>query len=66
MPRVSKKRDIERLQEIAVLTDKRTGIYAERRRIWKRRLEAGDSQAELARASRVLRADVSRGVKHES
>ena len=66
MPRVSKKRDIERLQEIAVLTDKRTGIYAERRQIWKRRLEAGDSQAELARASRVLRADVSRGVKHES
>ena len=65
MPRVSKSKDIQRLQEIAVLTDKKTGIYTERRRIWKRRLDAKDSsQAELARASGVMRADIIRGVKH--
>jgi len=64
MPRISKERDYEELREIAGLTDKKNGIYARRRRIWRRRLEAGDSQAELARASGVMRADIIRGVKH--
>lgn len=66
MPRISKKRDLERLAEIAVLTDKKTGIYAERRRILKRRVEAKDStKAELARAAGMLRGDVDAALKYE-
>lgn len=60
---MTKDDDLKRLEEIAVLTDRETGIFAERRRIWQRRLEAGDcTQSELARYSRVQRGDVKKGI----
>lgn len=63
MPRYSKSRDHRRLVEIADLHDAATDAYEERRAIWRRRLEAGDSQAELARLSRVGRGDIVPGVR---
>ena len=64
MTRPSRQRDLARLAEIAELTNKETGVFAERRRIWKRRLEAKDcTQAELARVSGVQRSDVVKGLR---
>mgnify|MGYP003346866945 CR=1 FL=1 len=63
---MNKDDDLKRLEEIAILTDRKTGIFAERREIWRRRLEAGYvTQAELARRSRVQRGDVKKGISHE-
>jgi hypothetical protein len=60
---MTKDDDLKRLEEIALLTDRDSGIFAERRSIWKRRLEAKDcTQAELARYSHVGRADIVRGI----
>ena len=64
MTRPSKAKDLERLAEIATLTNRETGIIAERRKIWKRRHDAGDvSDAELARISGVNRSDISKGLR---
>ena len=61
---MTREQDIARLEEIATLTDRKTGVFAERRSIWQRRLEAKDcTQAELARYSHVGRADIVRGIK---
>lgn len=58
----SKETDLARLAEIAAVTADLPALYDERRTIWRRRLEAGDStQAELARVSKVGRADVKKG-----
>ena len=54
---------LKELDAIALLTDRKTGVFAKRRDLWELGLAAGISQAELARHSGVGRADIVRGIK---
>jgi hypothetical protein len=76
MPEPTRAEDYERLTWIADQLDElgAQGVamrpslvtnpyYDERRLIWNRRVRRGDSQAELARQSRVGRAQIAQGIE---
>jgi hypothetical protein len=54
---------MEELVALAPLTDKDTGVFARRRKLWLFLYAEGVSQSDIARLSKVGRADVCKVVK---
>jgi hypothetical protein len=60
---MTKDQAMEELVALAPLTDKDTGVFARRRKLWLFLYAEGVSQSDIARLSKVGRADVCKVVK---
>jgi transposase len=60
---MTKEEAMEELIALAPLTDKDTGVYARRRKLWLFLSEEGVSQTDIAKMSKVGRSDVNKVVK---